>query len=152
MSRSIFILFAALALLQAASAIDVSKYKNVRLDFGDNDIVPKTKLLGAGEERVPAFIGDLTLGQRYADETVFQRIVEFENPTNTVQSTTFNLSVSSGVIHYVSAKNSQGSYSVICGPSNLGTPQTSINVRVPPTSTTVIRMTIAAHSQFLRSK
>lgn len=56
--------------------------------------------LGAGEERVPGFVGDFMLGQRYADETVFQRIIEFENPTNAIQSTTFKLSVSNGKLYY----------------------------------------------------
>lgn len=44
------------------------------------------------------FIGDLVLGKRYADETIFRRVIELENPTDTVQSTTLNMSVSDGKI------------------------------------------------------
>ncbi|XP_076656127.1 uncharacterized protein LOC143360860 [Halictus rubicundus] len=144
MSRSIFTLFAALALLQAASAVDVSKHKNIRLEFAANDGVPQTKL--AGDERGTGFIGDLTVGRHFADETVFRRVIEFENPTNVIQSSTLNLSVSNGVIHYVSARNNQGSYAVVCdNPSSLGTSGGSINLRVPPTSTSVLSLTIASH-------
>ncbi|XP_078034653.1 uncharacterized protein LOC144468801 [Augochlora pura] len=144
MPRSIFTLFATLALLQAASAIDISQYKNVRVEFGDNDNI-QTKL--AADERGTGFIGDLTVGQRYADETVFRRVIEFENPTNVIQSTTLNLSVSNGVIHYVSVRNNPGSYAVVCdNPSSLGKSMGSINLRVPPTSKSVLSLTIASHN------
>ncbi|XP_076378989.1 uncharacterized protein LOC117225728 [Megalopta genalis] len=144
MPRSIFTLFAALALLRAASAVDVSQYKSIRVEFGDNDGI-QTKLVA--DERGTGFIGDLTVGQRYADETVFRRVIEFENPTNVIQSTTLNLSVSNGAIHYVSARNNPGSYAVVCdNPSSLGTSMGSINLRVPPTSKSVLSLTIASHN------
>ncbi|XP_076672476.1 uncharacterized protein LOC143371330 [Andrena cerasifolii] len=148
MARSIaVVLFTALALLQAASAVDVSKQKNVRLEFTDKDGVSKTRLQGAfPEERGPGFIGDLTIGQRYADETVFRRVVEFNNPTNAVQTTTLALSVSNGVIHQISAKNVQGSYAVVCEDSNsLGTSRSTLNLRVSPNSTSSLILTIASH-------
>ncbi|XP_076288588.1 uncharacterized protein LOC143213030 [Lasioglossum baleicum] len=144
MSRSIFTLFAALAVFQVVSAVDVSKNKSIRLEFGDNDGIPKAKL--AGDERGTGFIGDLTVGRRYADETVFRRVIEFENPTNVIQSSILNLSITNGAIHYVSARNNQGSFAVVCdNPSTLGQSSGSINLRVPPTSTSVLSLTIASH-------
>ncbi|KOX75056.1 hypothetical protein WN51_12741 [Melipona quadrifasciata] len=93
------------------------------------------------EERGPVFIGDLIAGQRYADETVFRRVIEFNNPTNTVQGTTLDVSVSSGAIHYISARNVQGSQAVVCGNSNaLGASKTSISLRVPPNSLATLNM------------
>ncbi|KOC59542.1 hypothetical protein WH47_09064 [Habropoda laboriosa] len=153
MFRSIaVVLFTALPLLQAACAIDISQYKNVQLEFNDNDGVPRTKLLGLNpEERGPGFIGDLVVGQRYSDETIFRRVIEFENPTSTVQGTTLSLSISNGVIHYISARNAQGSYGVICdNPNVLGASKSSINLRVPPNSTAMLSLIIAAHSQVQR--
>ncbi|CAK9795688.1 hypothetical protein ANTQUA_LOCUS457 [Anthophora quadrimaculata] len=153
MFRSIaVVLFAALPLLQLTCAIDISHYKNVQLEFHEKDGVPRTKLLGSNpEERGPGFIGDLTIGQRYADETIFRRVIEFENPTSTVQGTTLSLSISNGVIHYISARNSHGSYAVICdNPNALGESKSSINLRVPPNSTAMISLIIAAHGQVHR--
>ncbi|XP_015439654.1 PREDICTED: uncharacterized protein LOC107194523 [Dufourea novaeangliae] len=148
MSRSIFAFFVALAVLQAASAVDISKYKSVRLEFNESHMVLKTKLLGGGDERASGFIGDLFVGQRYADEIVFRRVVEFDNPTNTVQTTSLNLSITNGVIHYVSARNNPGSYAVACNdPSSLGSSQSSIHLRVPPNSKSMLTLTIAAHNQ-----
>ncbi|KZC04026.1 hypothetical protein WN55_01287 [Dufourea novaeangliae] len=100
MSRSIFAFFVALAVLQAASAVDISKYKSVRLEFNESHMVLKTKLLGGGDERASGFIGDLFVGQRYADEIVFRRVVEFDNPTNTVQTTSLNLSITNGKLFH----------------------------------------------------
>lgn len=46
MFRSIVsILFVALALLQVSSAVDISKYKNIRLEFTSNDGETQTKLV-----------------------------------------------------------------------------------------------------------
>lgn len=45
MSRPIVVSLAVLALLQAASAIDVSKTSNVEFEFADKDVVPKTALV-----------------------------------------------------------------------------------------------------------
>ena len=140
------ILFAALALLQVSSAVDISKYKNIRLEFTSSDGETQTKLLG--DDRGAGFIGDFSAGQRYSDEIIFRRVVEFENPTNMVQSTTLNLSVSNAIIHYVSARNAVGSYAVVCNESNsLGSSKGSITLRVPPNSTSSLTLLIAAHSQ-----
>lgn len=48
------------------------------------------------EPRVAGFIGNLEIGKRYADETVFRRVIEFNNPTSSVQSTTLTLTVTNG--------------------------------------------------------
>lgn len=42
------------------------------------------------------FIGNLEIGRRYSDETVFHRVMEFENPTKYVQSITLTLTVTNG--------------------------------------------------------
>jgi hypothetical protein len=42
------------------------------------------------------FIGNLELGRRYSDETVFRRVVEFHNPSNAVASNTLTMSVNNG--------------------------------------------------------
>lgn len=42
------------------------------------------------------FIGNFEIGRRYPDETIFRRRVEFNNPTNTVQSSTLTLTVNNG--------------------------------------------------------
>lgn len=42
------------------------------------------------------FIGNLEIGRRYPEETVFRRVIEFNNPTNTVQSSTLTLTVNNG--------------------------------------------------------
>ncbi|XP_003706743.1 uncharacterized protein LOC100874754 [Megachile rotundata] len=146
MFRSIVgILFVALALLQTVSTIDISKYKSVRLEFSSTDGVTQPKL---GEDRGSGFIGDFIAGQRYSDEIVFRRVVEFENPTNTIQTTTLNISVSNAIIHYISARNAPGSYAVICNDSNsLGSSNGSITLRVSPNSTSSITLVVAAHSQ-----
>ncbi|KAK9298767.1 hypothetical protein QLX08_008019 [Tetragonisca angustula] len=150
MFRSIAgVLIVALSLHQAAFAIDVSQDKNVRVEFTSNDAVQQTKSVGSyPEERGPIFIGDLIAGQRYADETVFRRVIEFNNPTNTIQGTTLDVSVSSGAIHYISARNVQGSQAVVCGNSNaLGASKTSISLRVPPNSLATLNMVVAAHDR-----
>ncbi|XP_076766124.1 uncharacterized protein LOC143432982 [Xylocopa sonorina] len=149
MSRSIAsVAVAALALLQAVSAIDVSQNKNVRLEFGSGDVVQKPKLLdpNSDERAPPLFIGDLVIGQRYPDETVFRRVIEFNNPTNVVQSTTLDVSVTNGIIHYINARNVQGSQAVVCGnPNILGSSKSSISLRVPPNSLATLTLTVAAH-------
>lgn len=42
------------------------------------------------------FIGNIEIGRRYADETVFRRVIVFNNPTDRVQSTTLTMSVTNG--------------------------------------------------------
>jgi len=44
----------------------------------------------------PGFIGNLEIGTRYADESVFHRVIEFNNPTSRVQSASITLSVRNG--------------------------------------------------------
>lgn len=51
------------------------------------------------DTRGAGFIGDLEIGQRYSDETVFRRVIVFDNPTNTVERTTLALSVTNGKIN-----------------------------------------------------
>ncbi|OAD54128.1 hypothetical protein WN48_08361 [Eufriesea mexicana] len=152
MFRSIVsVLIVAVALVHAA-VIDVSQEKNVHLEFTSNEEEQQTKSLGPyPEERGPLFIGDLVAGQRYADETVFRRVIEFNNPTNTIQATTLDVSVTSGSIHYLSARNVQGSQAVVCGhPNELGRSKTSINLRVPPNSLATLNLLVAAHDRTKR--
>ncbi|KAG7213097.1 hypothetical protein KM043_002422 [Ampulex compressa] len=140
-------LLVALALLQAASAIDVSKNKNIEVAFSGNDNVPKTDFKSIlPDDRGTGFIGDLTIGRRYADESVFRRVVEFNNPTNMVQRTTLALTVNSGVVHYISAQNDPGSYAVVCDESSsLGSSRSNVNLRVAPNSKSTLTLVIAAH-------
>ncbi|XP_076172814.1 uncharacterized protein LOC143149382 [Ptiloglossa arizonensis] len=134
--------------LAVASAVDISQVKTIRVDFDGSDGVPRTKLLGTEKAELgPGFIGDIYLGQRYADETIFRRVVEFENPTDVVQGTTLNLSIANGIIHFVSMRNNPGSYAVVCDDAtSLGTSKTNIKLRVNPQSSASLILTIAAHS------
>ncbi|XP_017887822.1 uncharacterized protein LOC108629576 [Ceratina calcarata] len=147
MFQRLIVVFIACQILVQAYGIDVSRDKNVQLQLNNNDALPKTKLLAnSPEERGPGFIGDLVFGQRYADETVFRRVIEFNNPSNVVQATTLDVSVTSGAIHYLSARNVQGSHAVVCGNSNvLGSSRTSISLRVLPNSLATLNLIVAAH-------
>lgn len=58
------------------------------LIFIQKSLVPDTYAAG--------FIGNLEIGRRYSDETIFRRVIEFNNPTNTVQSSTLTLTVTNG--------------------------------------------------------
>ncbi|XP_076239522.1 uncharacterized protein LOC143182431 [Calliopsis andreniformis] len=142
------VLVVALALHQATAAIDVSKQKNVPLEFSNSDVVPKNRLKSEfPEERGAGFIGDLTVGQRYADEVVFRRTIEYNNPTQIVQSSVLNLSIMNGAISYISARNAPGSYAVVCDdPSSLGSSRGAIKIRVPPNSKSSLTLIIASQN------
>lgn len=58
------------------------------LCYVQKSLVPETYAAG--------FIGNLEIGTRYPDETVFRRYVEFNNPTNAVASSTMTLTVTNG--------------------------------------------------------
>lgn len=60
--------------------------------------------------------------------------------------TIYMVSFLTGAIHYISARNVQGSQAVVCGnPNALGGSKTSINLRVPPNSLATLNMVVAAH-------
>ncbi|XP_071573612.1 uncharacterized protein [Temnothorax nylanderi] len=148
MSRPIVVALAILGLLQAATAIDLSQTKNVQVDFSERDIVPKTALKSLVPETHAAsgFIGNLEIGRRYADESVFRRVIEFNNPTNTVQSSTLSLTVTNGIIHYISVVNDSGSYAVICDePGTLGKSRANINIRASANTKSYLTIVVAAH-------
>ncbi|XP_053979875.1 uncharacterized protein LOC128889647 [Hylaeus anthracinus] len=133
-----------LALLQIASAVDVSKYKNIRLEFNDKDAVPKQRLFGVGEERGRGFIGDIVVGPRLDGEYVFRRQVDFNNPTDEVETSVLNLSVSRGNIHHISARNGPNSFAVVCiNSSNAGSPGSSVSIRLAPQSRASLTLTVA---------
>ncbi|XP_011163167.1 uncharacterized protein LOC105198211 [Solenopsis invicta] len=147
MSRPIVVAFAILGLLQAVIAIDLSLSKNIQINLDEKDIVPKTDLKNLVPEPHAAneFIGNLEIGTRYADEKVFRRIIEFNNPTNTVQTTTLTLTVN-GILHYISAVNQNGSYAVICDEvSTLGSSRGSIKVRAAANTKSYVLIVAAAH-------
>ncbi|CAL1677182.1 unnamed protein product [Lasius platythorax] len=148
MSRPIVVVFAVLALLQASSAIDLSETKNVQIQFADEDIVPKTALKSLVPDTYAAsgFIGNLEIGRRYPEETVFRRVIEFNNPTNTVQSSTLTLTVNNGILHYVSVVNDSGSYAVVCDePNTLGSSRGNINIRASANTKSYLTIVAAVH-------
>lgn len=63
-------------------------YEKSYATFIQKSLVPNIRAAG--------FIGNLEIGRRYSDETVFHRVMEFENPTNTVRSITLTLTVTNG--------------------------------------------------------
>ncbi|XP_012538764.1 uncharacterized protein LOC105838017 [Monomorium pharaonis] len=148
MSRPIVVVFAILGLLQAVTAIDLSLSRRVQIDFDEKDIVPKTQLKSLVPEAHAAsgFIGNLEIGRRYADEKVFRRVIEFNNPTNTIQTTTLTLTINGGILHYLSAVNENGSYAVICDESTtLGSSSGSINVRAAANTKSYVSLVAASH-------
>ncbi|XP_020289645.1 uncharacterized protein LOC109857585 [Pseudomyrmex gracilis] len=149
MSRAIVVAFAILALLQAASAnSDISKVKNIQIDLTEKDIVPKTTLKNLESNTFTGgFIGNIEIGQRFPDEVVLRRVIEFENPTNNVQSTTITLTANRGIIHYVRILNDPGSYAVICDePNSLGSSRGNFNIRVSPRTKSTLTVIAAAHN------
>ncbi|KAL0102342.1 hypothetical protein PUN28_018698 [Cardiocondyla obscurior] len=149
MSRLIVVALAVLGLLQqAAAAIDLSQSKNIQIDFTQDDIVPKTAVKSLMPEKHAAsgFIGNFEVGTRYADETIFNRDLVFNNPTNTVQSSTLTININNGIIHYLNVENKSGSYAVICGePGNIGSYRANINIRAGPNTKSYLTLIVAAH-------
>nr|ADX36407.1 hypothetical protein [Brachymyrmex patagonicus]ADX36412.1 transcriptional regulator for cysteine regulon [Brachymyrmex patagonicus] len=147
MSRSIVLVLAVLAFLQASSAVDLSETKNVQIAFTDEDVVPKTMLKSLiPNTYVAGFIGNIEIGTRYPDETIFRRVVEFNNPTNTVQTSTLTLTVTNGIFHYLSVVNDNGSYAVICDePNTLGSSRARINIRGSPNTRSYLTIVAAVH-------
>ncbi|XP_012216305.1 uncharacterized protein [Linepithema humile] len=147
MSRLIIVVLGVLVLLQMVSAIDLSTTKNVEIAFADTDTVPKTALKNLLPNSYAAgFIGNLEIGRRYPDETIFRRVIEFDNPTNTVQSSTLTLTVTNGIIHYVSVVNESGSYAVVCDEVNtLGSSRGNINIRAAAKTKSYLTVITAVH-------
>ncbi|XP_029662778.1 uncharacterized protein LOC115235255 [Formica exsecta] len=148
MSRPIVVVLAVLAFLQASSAsVDLSETKNVLIEFADKDVVPKTALKNlVPNTYVAGFIGNLEIGRRYSDETIFRRVIEFNNPTNIVQSSTLTLTVTNRILHYISVVNDNGSYAVICDePNTLGSSRGNINIRASPNTKSYLTIITAVH-------
>ncbi|KAM0737129.1 hypothetical protein ACS0PU_000222 [Formica fusca] len=148
MSRPIVVVLAVLAFLQASSAsVDLSETKNVLIEFADKDVVPKTALKSlVPNTYVAGFIGNLEIGRRYSDETIFRRVIEFNNPTNIVQSSTLTLTVTNRILHYISVVNDNGSYAVICDePNTLGSSRGNINIRASPNTKSYLTIITAVH-------
>ncbi|EZA61044.1 hypothetical protein X777_08256 [Ooceraea biroi] len=56
------------------------------------------------------------------------------------------MSVTNGIIHYVSVVNDNGSYAVTCGESNsLGSSRSNINIRASPNTKSYLTIVVAAH-------
>ncbi|XP_024938316.1 uncharacterized protein LOC107265070 isoform X1 [Cephus cinctus] len=92
------------------------------------------------------FIGDLVIGQRQQEETLFWRSLEIDNPTNDVYGQEIALAVTNGVIHYISVINDRGSYAVACDrPYALGSSRSSFNIRVTPNSHSYVTVVVGAH-------
>ncbi|XP_011147480.1 uncharacterized protein LOC105187984 [Harpegnathos saltator] len=148
MSRSVVVPLVLLALSQAAFAttVDVSKTKTVELQFTDEDIVPKTELKNlVPQTYANGFIGDLEIGSRLRDETIFQRIIVFNNPTDYVQSSELKVN-GPGIVHYINAQNFQGSYAVVCDHSDaLGSSRIYLTIRVNPQTKSRISLFVALH-------
>ncbi|XP_011499938.1 PREDICTED: uncharacterized protein LOC105363837 [Ceratosolen solmsi marchali] len=137
-----------LVLTAHTNAFDVTDKRVEHITLTDKDIVSKEQLdlkLKNGK-RDYKFIGDLEIGDRHADETVFRRSVEISNPTDEVYNTAITLNVERGTIHYLSVSNERNSYAVACDePYSLGTSRTSFNVRVPPNTQSQLWLLVAAH-------
>ncbi|XP_050460142.1 uncharacterized protein LOC126856025 [Cataglyphis hispanica] len=148
MSCPIVVMLAILTFLQASSAsVDLSETKNVLIEFADEDVVPKTALKSlVPNTYVAGFIGNLEIGRRYSDETIFRRVIEFNNPTNTVQSSTLTLTVTNGILHYISVINDSSSYAVVCDePNTLGSSRGNINIRASPNTKSYLTIITAVH-------
>ncbi|XP_070151976.1 uncharacterized protein [Polyergus mexicanus] len=148
MSRPIVVVLAVLTFLEASSAsVDLSETKNILIEFADKDVVPKTALKNlVPNTYVAGFIGNLEIGRRYSDETIFRRVIEFNNPTNTVQSSTLTLTVTNRILHYISVMNDNGSYAVICDePNTLGSSRGNINIRASPNTKSYLTIITAVH-------
>ncbi|XP_012343262.1 uncharacterized protein LOC100867323 isoform X2 [Apis florea] len=139
------VLVVALPLIQASS-IDISQRSKYHLEFTSKDAVQQTKsnpLLG---ERASGFIGDLTIGSHRSDEQVFYREIEVNNPDSRVGFLELKLSVTNGILHYVSAVNYSGSQAVVCDkPNTLGGSEGLINIRLQGNSKAILSLIIAAH-------
>ncbi|OXU22886.1 hypothetical protein TSAR_000113 [Trichomalopsis sarcophagae] len=146
-----------LAAVLNAQAFDVTEKRVEHIDLTEKDIVKKDEMLLITKKffkdfklrdnkRESRFIGDLVIGERLADETIFRRSVEISNPTDQVYNSAIMLSVERGTIHYVSVNNEKNSYAVACDePYSLGTSRTSFNVRVPPNTKSQLWLLVAAH-------
>ncbi|XP_001608032.1 uncharacterized protein LOC100123179 [Nasonia vitripennis] len=137
-----------LAAVLNAQAFDVTEKRVEHIDLTEKDIVKKDEMdfKLRDNKRESRFIGDLVIGERLADETIFRRSVEISNPTDQVYNSAIMLSVERGTIHYVSVNNEKNSYAVACDePYSLGTSRTSFNVRVPPNTKSQLWLLVAAH-------
>ncbi|XP_029175779.1 uncharacterized protein LOC114944161 [Nylanderia fulva] len=148
MSRPIVVaIVAIIAFLQASSAIDISQTKNIQIQLSDEDIVPNTALKSLTPNTYAAgFIGNIEIGRRYNEETIFRRVAEFNNPTNNVQSSTLTLTVNNGILHYISVVNESGSYAVVCDePNTLGSSRGKINIRASANTKSYLTIVAAVH-------
>ncbi|XP_006614663.1 uncharacterized protein LOC102677380 isoform X2 [Apis dorsata] len=139
------VLVVALPLIQASS-IDISQRSKYHLEFTSKDAVQQSKLNPLLGERAIGFIGDLTIGSHQADEQIFYREIELNNPSSVVDSLELKLSVKNGILHYISVVNYSGSQAVVCDRSNiLGGSEGFINIRLQRNSKAYLSLVIAAH-------
>lgn len=130
------------------AAEETEKRGLIHVDLTDKDIVSSSELsrVAGSDERETGFIGDLIIGLRRSDETIFRRTVQVSNPTKRVYRTTISLNVNNGIIHHLSVFNERGSYAVVCDePYTLGNTRSSFNVRVPPNTESTLTLIVAAH-------
>ncbi|KAJ8674657.1 hypothetical protein QAD02_010443 [Eretmocerus hayati] len=135
-------------LILGVGAFDVTRTKVEEIQLTSKDIIAADELdvKTRDNARQYRFIGDLKIGERHSDETVFRRTVDVSNPTDDVYSSAIMLSVERGTIHYVSITNERNSYAVACDDLySLGSSRTSIKVRVPPNSKSTLLLIVAAH-------
>ncbi|XP_015177726.1 PREDICTED: uncharacterized protein LOC107067067 [Polistes dominula] len=150
MFRSIFFvaLFHLGFLFSIISTIDISNTKKTDISLSENDIVPKNQLkqLVPSSDRSTSFIGDAFSGNRYPNEVVYRRILQFDNPTTEIHSFSMTLNVPNGIINYVNIMNNQGSYAVACiDESTLESSKVLVHYRIPASSTSNLLLIVAAH-------
>ncbi|XP_014208843.1 uncharacterized protein LOC106639650 [Copidosoma floridanum] len=146
--RVTILLVCSVTLATYAAASGVTKNNRETIYLTDKDIVPKDELgpLLKEAKKEYRFIGDLVIGERHADETIFRRSIEAANPTDQVYSSAVTINVERGTIHYLSVTNEKNSYVVVCDePYSLGTSRTSFNLRVPPNTKSQLWLLVAAH-------
>ncbi|XP_015589553.1 uncharacterized protein LOC107265070 isoform X2 [Cephus cinctus] len=148
MLRQILFVLLIHALLRAVVAKNATPADNSRnLIFTTEDALPANELSRLTEaDAETRFIGDLVIGQRQQEETLFWRSLEIDNPTNDVYGQEIALAVTNGVIHYISVINDRGSYAVACDrPYALGSSRSSFNIRVTPNSHSYVTVVVGAH-------
>ncbi|XP_033335846.2 uncharacterized protein LOC117226019 [Megalopta genalis] len=145
MSRSICILFAVLAVLQAALASPVNEPPVVKteiLNLQVTDLV-EPNLLNDSSSLAGV---DLEVGSHRSGETLYRARNAYANSEQNAVILELHLTIPSGIIHYVQAVNDPSSYAVISSTSNtLGSSESVILLGLPPRTFNVITFTVAAH-------
>ncbi|XP_078036077.1 uncharacterized protein LOC144469540 [Augochlora pura] len=144
MSRSVCILFASVYLFQATLANPVQEDAVVKaktLNLQVTDLVNSNLI-----DETLASVGDLTVGKHMEGEVVYQDTFEFENGLQEDLAFDISVTIPSGTIHYVNAKNGKNSNAVITAtPKTLGSSAATVGIRLLPMSKPKIKFTIGAH-------